>query len=463
MMFSVLPDLTPRDSHSLWYISSRNPSSSTPSHLDPLHNNPGGLENGPGANGANSGPGAANARNNRPAQAAIIERSVLGRLRADEIYMERRRANVGNLGNNWLKPPGVTKTLFQMREERREAEEHAEAMRREMLAQELAEAEAAGGVGNGTDDPMDALGLDEMEGDDQMMENGENGGGGRDLDADIPDADDGGFGYDGASDDNEEEEEEEEEDEEEELEDSLVDTHGGGNGRQQSRAQQRELANRMASMRATEDRMREMLATRGTAGQGGDVAGDGELYGAGEDIDEVDQAQILEEDDLVEPHGGYVDDDQLGMEDDLDMDANLDDDIPEAESGLGYEHTDSEADLSSDEDDGPSFAAGSRSSEQRHLREHQQQLLSGGGRSSSRRISSSGPYALPPHPRQYQQQQNQLPPQQQRNRSSLASRGDGNGQQQQLHRSSLDFSGLLSMDGSSVVGSSSPHIRRNLN
>ena len=137
-MFSVLPDLTPRDvsypltnpqpappstinpnpqSHSLWYTSTRNPNL-TPSHLDPnLHSGdntfPGGVNGPPGGANQTNGP-----RNNRPqAQQATIERSVLGRLRADELYMERRRANVGNLGSTWLNLPGVNKTLFQLREE----------------------------------------------------------------------------------------------------------------------------------------------------------------------------------------------------------------------------------------------------------------------------------------------------------------------------------------------------------
>lgn len=71
-----------------------------------------------------------------------LERTSLGRLRADEAYMARRLANISNFGSTWLKPPGVAKSLYQMREERREAEEHAEAMRREQLAADLAEAEA---------------------------------------------------------------------------------------------------------------------------------------------------------------------------------------------------------------------------------------------------------------------------------------------------------------------------------
>ena len=258
-----------------------------------------------------------------------------------------------------------------------------------------------------------------MDGDDPMMmmddgeeENGD-GEGARDLDDDIPDADEGGFGYDGTSDSDEDETSEEEDDEDED-------------------------ANRMAAMRANEDRMREMLATRGTASHrhhSGEAVG----YGADEEIDEEDQADILEEDDLQQ--GGYSEIGP-GMEDDLDMDANLDDDIPEAGSLGGYEHTDSEAELSSDEDQDISYAMpGTSASASR-----QQQL----NRNPAPRISSSGPYALPPHPRQQQEYR------QGQHRSSLASRADGNMGGQ---RSSLDISGLLSRDGSSVIGSS-PRMRR---
>ncbi|KAM7200511.1 Apc15p domain containing protein [Naviculisporaceae sp. PSN 640] len=475
-MFSTLPDLTPRDSHSLWYISSRNPNL-TPAHLDPsfLYSTTenGGVPLPPG--GASGGPSTTTGRhnsttptqsNNRSAahQAAIIERSALGRLRADELYMERRRANVANLGSTWLKPPGVAKTLFQMREERREQEEHAEAVRREMLAQELAEAEAAG-VAEATEGVEDLMGMEGQEGvggDNMMMdEDGEeNGEGGRDLDDDIPDADEGGFGFDGISDD--EEEAEEEEESEEESEESDEDGGDNGNGLDDSpRRQRRELANRIGNMRATEDAMRERLATHGTASQ---RHVHGHAYGGDEDIDEEDQADILDEDDLLQ--GGY-DDLDPGMEDDLDMDANLDDEIPEAGSLGGYEHTDSEAELSSeidedeDEERDMSYAMPGPSGGSARRRNLQPQF----GRNPAQRISSSGPYALPPYSPRLPQTQAQAQGewhsqrqhhQQQRNRDSLASshRGGGGGQ-----RSSLDISGLLSQDGSSLLGSS-PRMRR---
>ncbi|KAK1750018.1 Apc15p protein-domain-containing protein [Echria macrotheca] len=419
-MFSVLPDLTPRDSHSLWYVSSRRP------HQNPYH-----LQNGdpsgshhplsPDVNlpANNNVPPNLNSNNPRMrlgqhAGAQAIERSALGRLRDDERTNERRRANAANLGSTWLKPPGVAKTLFQMREERREAEEHAEAMRREMLAQELAEAEAAeaGGAGVGGEmmgdedgDIMEGEGGEMMtDGDEMMMDGGE--GGGRDLDDDIPDADAGGFGFDGASDDDDDEDDDEDEDEEEEEDDEGDDQSvpgGQQGGRQLRRVHQRELQNRVATMRATEDRMREMMARGGQ----GPAAGR-DLYTPDEDIDEEDQAHMLEEDDLV----GSMYPDELEPE--LDMDANLDDDIPEAESlGGGYEHTDSEASLTSDDDTG------------RH------NISYGGGMRAPQ---------LPP-PRS---SMGGGPP-----RSSMGGGGGGGGP-----RSSLDISSILSRDGSSILGSS---------
>ncbi|AEO71670.1 dbfc3437-0a49-42e7-9543-dbc4fe64a4c6 [Thermothielavioides terrestris] len=409
-MFSILPDLTPRDSHSLWYVSTRNPNLAAFSALEPGSsigdNNgpttatamattvtPNPTQNTPAPNPA--GPQARGG--NAPSTAAqIIERSPLGRLHAEELLMERRRAAVTNLGSTWLKPPGVSKTLFQMREERREAEEHAEAMRREMLAQELAEAEAAAQAA------AEAMGADgdgeEGVDDDMMMMGGDEV---RDLDEDIPDADEGGFGYDGASDEDEEEEEEEEEDEGE-VEDE-VDDAGEVEGehemsqeelQHQRRARRRELAHTMASIRATEERMRQMMA-RGTP-QDGNV--EGSIYSAEDDIDEEQQGQMLDEDNLLSGDAHHEEEVEPGSH--MDMDANLDDDIPEAEHG-SYEHTDSEASLSSN----------------------------GDGHDLS--------YA----------------------RSSHSLHHRGSLRRSEAPRSSLDISGFLSRDGSSIVGSS-PHIRR---
>lgn len=279
-MFGLLPDLAPRDSHSLWYTSSRNPLSSYDvqhHNHDPLH-------------------GTSQRRNNH-----IIERSPLARLRADEQNVERRLHNVSNFGSTWLKPPGIPKTLHQRREEQREQEEHQEALRREQLAQELAEAEAAG---NGDlDAVLDGQGEDGM--DDVQLD------GARDLDDDIPAAD---ADFDLSVDDDEDDSEEDDEDED--------DDSDGDEEQAEQRATQMEQALMSQRMRVSER----------TSGLG--------FYGGEDEVDEEDQAQIIQEEDLV----GDGDDGEM------DMDANLDDDIPEAESAGGYEHTDSEAELSSSSD-----------------------------------------------------------------------------------------------------------------
>ncbi|KAI0862547.1 Apc15p protein-domain-containing protein [Xylaria cubensis] len=329
-MFTLLPDLSPRDSHSLWYTSSRNPfpsSNGNDAHLNgPYH------EHGHG----HGHPHGANSNHRRGAH--LIERSPLARLRADEQNLERRRQNVTNFGSAWLKPPGLPKTLHQLREERREAEEHQEALRREQLAQELAEAEAeaaagAGVVGDGTGGgDLDAM-LDTVPGGDEGMDDVQLDGA-RDLDDDIPEADAADFGLSGNEDEEEEEDDDDDDDDEDSEEDEEEDDDDeDGNAEMRAHAQQQQL---MAQrMRQGNDTFREDMA------RGRDSAA---FYGVDEDIDEVDQSQMIEEDDLVGAHGDM---------DDMGMDADLDNEIPEAESLGGYEHTDTEADLTSsaDEDD----------------------------------------------------------------------------------------------------------------
>ncbi|KAJ4154151.1 hypothetical protein LMH87_010612 [Akanthomyces muscarius] len=239
----------------------------------------------------------------------ILERTALARLAADEAYMQRRRTNVQNFGSTWLKPPGLPKTLHQMREEKREQEEHQEAMRREQLAQELAEAEAEAAAEG--EDAMDDVQLD----------------GAQDLDEDIPDADDE-FALGGGSDSEEEEEEEEEEADVSAAEEAL--------------REERRNDLMAARMRMTDDAFREALVR-------GDPDGD-DMYGGGEEeLDAQDQGHLLDEEDFVP--SSLLDE---GGDGDLDlgMDANLDDDIPEAEEEYeaGYEHTDSDAALSSEDD-----------------------------------------------------------------------------------------------------------------
>lgn len=311
--------------------------------------------------------------------------------------MARRLANISNFGATWLKPPGVPKSLYQMREERREAEEHAEAVRREQLAAELAEAEAAQQAAQGMEGMMDVEGGG---GEGMMGEGGE-----VDLDDDIPDADAsgmGGFGY-VDSDEDEDDEDDDEEGQEDDVDrgendgDDGDDDGAGGLTAQQRRAQHRELATH-------EDRLRELLA------RGGDDAEEAGIYGAaGEEPDDEEvEGEMLEEEDLVHGDARHLEY-EIEPGGDLDMDANLDDEIPEAESLGGYEHTDSDAELTSSEDDNNS-----------------RNVSFGPGR---------GGHRAPPAPARHN------------NRSSLAS---------QATRQSLDISSILD---SSTMGSS-PQVRR---
>lgn len=236
----------------------------------------------------------------------LVERTALARLAADEQSLQRRYAHVHDFGCTWLRPPGVPKTLHQMREEKREQEEHQEALRREQLAQELAEAEAAALPDNGL---MDDVQLD----------------GAHDLDDEIPDADDP-FGLDEDDDDDDDGETAEQTD----VDDAAL----------REEHQNDLMATRM---RMTDDAFREALVR-------GEPDGDDMYGGEDDELDQQGRAQMLDEDDFARGPVHADDDTATG----LDMDANLDDDIPKAGSAGGYEHTDSEADLGSstrDDDD----------------------------------------------------------------------------------------------------------------
>lgn len=100
---------------------------------------------------------------------------MLAALRADENAIVARRANIRRFGAGWLRPPGVGKTLQGMADERAEREEVELARAREMAVMEMQvqQDEIQGGVEGGMP---------------QMVEEG--GEGERDLDEDVPEADD---------------------------------------------------------------------------------------------------------------------------------------------------------------------------------------------------------------------------------------------------------------------------------
>jgi hypothetical protein len=200
----------------------------------------------------------------------------------------RRKENIRNYGNSWIKPPGISKTLHQQREEQREQKEHNEAMRREALAQELADAEAEALAAAG-EEMMQGEGMEEIE---EV----------RDLDDEVPEADVTGI----EADDSEDEEND-------------------------------EVPRGVLASRMPEDAYREALV------RGEDVRGIRFGDETGEDLGEEEASQMLQEEDLLpgpEEHLNDVD---------MDMDADLDADVPDGESE-GYEHTDTEEELSSSVD-----------------------------------------------------------------------------------------------------------------
>jgi len=168
-------------------------------------------------------------------------------------------------------------------EEKREMEEHQEALRREQLAQDLAAAE---------DPDVTDLGGEDAEGMEAVI----------DLDDAVPEGEV--SGIDAEESDASEDEENEEEDD--------------------------DVPRGVLASRAPEDVYRETLV-RGEQARANLYGGEG-----GSAVDEEDQSQLLQEEDLIHEYGQ------------MDMEADLDADIPEAG---GYEHTDTEDELSSSDDE----------------------------------------------------------------------------------------------------------------
>lgn len=174
-------------------------------------------------------------------------------------------------------------------------EEHQEALRREQLAQELAEAEEA--------EAQAMIPGDDMEGEMEGMV---------DLDDEIPDADETGMG---PSDSDDASEEDEEDEDENDLED---------------------VPRALRASRMTDEAYRDAISRLGHP-RGSMLEDDGASTIADED------SQMLQEEDLVHEH--EEDNDLEGG----DMEVDLDDEIPEADEG--YEHTDTEDELDSSEEE----------------------------------------------------------------------------------------------------------------
>lgn len=311
-----LPSLAPQDvsfiqclhitsdntqSYTLWYTST-----STPHPHQNLSPSP-------------SDPHAAQSQNNitsQPTRRHPPTRTPLSILKSDEEYLTHRLHNIRHYGSHWLKPPGLPKSLHQIREEQREAAEHAEALRREQLAQELAEAEAEE--------------LEDLNGEGE--EGGEEGGEVVDLDDEIPDADETG----GVEDEESTSEEEDEEDEENNT--SLHDTSEGS------------MLRPILTSRLPDEAYRSALARNMPTLE---PASRLEM-----EEEEEEDTSLLQEEDLLpsnpRPHPLTHSSHHQPLQNTLlheDEDMDLDADIPDGSEEGGYEHTDTEAELSSSVED----------------------------------------------------------------------------------------------------------------
>ncbi|KAL1955625.1 hypothetical protein VTO42DRAFT_8358 [Malbranchea cinnamomea] len=154
MMLSSLPIIEPRDSHILWYTPSQhhrqtsNRSSQAPNSSNTNQHN-----------GARRSAGA-----NR--RAIPLSGDSHTALMLEERALRIRKQNIASFGFSWIRPAGFPKTMLGLREEELEREEGAAAMMEGM--EYVPEGELVDTVGDGDE------GLDTME---------------RDLDGDIPGAD----------------------------------------------------------------------------------------------------------------------------------------------------------------------------------------------------------------------------------------------------------------------------------
>lgn len=118
-------------------------------------------------------------QNNRRAQPK--NNTVLAQLIADENAIEQRKQNIRRFGAGWIRPPGIAKTYQATMDEIAEREEQEMLARRDAQMQELANAQEM--------EARRQQGLDEGEDVDGGGE-GDEGMGERDLDDDVPEAED---------------------------------------------------------------------------------------------------------------------------------------------------------------------------------------------------------------------------------------------------------------------------------
>ncbi|RDW69150.1 uncharacterized protein DSM5745_08910 [Aspergillus mulundensis] len=284
-----LPVFIPRDSHDLWFSPRTVP---PPQHTEP-----------PSSSTSISASHAQAARRHdstqyrdggasatRPGGSALATSDTLATLILEERALRARKNNIASFGCSWIKPAGCPKTMLGMKEEEAEREEAMAAADAEFAAAAAAAA-AAGEEGEEGMDEEDETGME------------------RDLDADIPDADG-----------NEEGEEEEGlvEDGEEGLEED--------EGLDEESYMERDLDDEVPEAFADyDDDDEEDFDNQPDL--------DGEIPSADEGVDEMSE-----------------------LEDEEQEERDLDDDIPEADAGEDeWQHTDTDAEFD-DEEDEVSFA-----------------------------------------------------------------------------------------------------------
>ena len=260
----------------------------------------------------------ANQQNNNQSpysHASYLRSLQLGQLKADEDAIRKRKENIARLGSTWIKPPGVAKTLQAETEERLEREEQEMLAQREQLMADLAARQAE-------EEARQAAAANQEQAD--AMEE-------RDLDEEVPDADD-------VADEDEEDEdiegeesiEVEDQDDEEETGQGEVTTEVN----MTTFGDESLLEGSMVAEQLRQDRQENQEHPEQSAEA---------------EQEALDQQRYLHLEE-AEVTGIAQDQYELGME------ANLDDSVPEAGT---YEHTDTELeDESSEEEDQSSSLAG---------------------------------------------------------------------------------------------------------
>ncbi|KAI9813985.1 MAG: hypothetical protein M1827_003449 [Pycnora praestabilis] len=188
-MLSSLPMITPHDAHALWYTSS---SSTTPPNNNHNNNNNNNNNGGTPFSDPSQPPHQQSHQNHTNRRHPLTpHHTPLAQLLTSETHIATRKLHIQRFGSTWIRPPGVPKTYQAMMDEAAEREEQEMVAQRELAAfeaQQAAEDEEAmaegEGVGAGPEGLVDQGGMmgREVRGWGEGVE--------RDLDEDVPEAED---------------------------------------------------------------------------------------------------------------------------------------------------------------------------------------------------------------------------------------------------------------------------------